>query len=118
MKYHVISADGHIDLIWLLPDLFIADAAAVMRDRMAYVRNGEKGPQWMSHGGASFGLVNGMASAGREYILGQTDPSLRSHGRNRAPRGREQGHPVASPTPSCELGTSSVKWRSDEGSEN
>ena len=26
MKYDVISADGHVDLIWLPPDLFTAEA--------------------------------------------------------------------------------------------
>jgi predicted TIM-barrel fold metal-dependent hydrolase len=71
MKYHVISADGHIDLIWLPPDLFTANASVAMRDRMPYVRDGEKGPQWVSRSGANFGLVNGMGSAGREYIAGQ-----------------------------------------------
>jgi hypothetical protein len=28
MKYDVISADGHVDLIWLPPDLFTKNASA------------------------------------------------------------------------------------------
>ena len=45
MDYHVISADCHIDLIWLPPDLFTANASGQMRDRMPYVIDGPKGPK-------------------------------------------------------------------------
>ena len=34
MKYDVISADGHVDLIWLPPDLFTKNAAAALKERM------------------------------------------------------------------------------------
>jgi hypothetical protein len=34
MKYEVISADGHIDLFWLPPDLFTSNDTAEMKDRM------------------------------------------------------------------------------------
>jgi len=71
MKYDVISADGHVDLIWLPTDLFTSNASAAMKDRMPYVTDGEKGPKWVSKGGGEFGLVNGMGSAGREYVPGQ-----------------------------------------------
>ena len=37
MKYDVISADCHVDLIWLPPDLFTANASAGFRERMPYV---------------------------------------------------------------------------------
>ena len=67
MKYDVISADCHIDLIWLPPDLFTANASAALRDRMPYVTNGERGKEWVTKSGASFGLMNGMGSAGRLY---------------------------------------------------
>ena len=71
MKYDVISADGHVDLIWLPPDLFTSQASGQMKDRMPFVTEGEKGPKWVSKNGAEFGLMNGMGSAGREYIPGQ-----------------------------------------------
>ncbi|NKB60402.1 MAG: amidohydrolase family protein [Alphaproteobacteria bacterium] len=71
MKYDVISADGHVDLIWLPPDLFTSNASGQMKDRMPYVTEGEKGPKWVSKGGGEFGLMNGMGSAGREYVPGQ-----------------------------------------------
>lgn len=77
MKYQVISADCHIDLIWLPADLFTANASATMKDRMPYVTEGEKGPIWVSKRGAEFGLQNGMGSAGREYVPGQIQRSDR-----------------------------------------
>lgn len=70
MKYDVISADGHVDLIWLPPDLFTKNASTSMKERMPYVVDGPKGPEWTSLKGAKFGLVNGMGSAGREYVPG------------------------------------------------
>ena len=70
MKYDIISADGHVDLIWLPPDLFTKNASAAMKERMPYVVDGPKGPEWTSIKGAKFGLVNGMGSAGREYVPG------------------------------------------------
>jgi predicted TIM-barrel fold metal-dependent hydrolase len=70
MTRDVISADGHIDLIWLPPDLFTGNASAEFKDRMPYVTDGEKGPVWVARNGAYFGLQNGMGSAGREYIPG------------------------------------------------
>jgi predicted TIM-barrel fold metal-dependent hydrolase len=77
MQYDVISADGHIDLIWLPPDLFTKNAAAALRDRMPYVVDGPAGKQWVSKSGARFGLMNGMGSAGREYVPGQIHRSDR-----------------------------------------
>jgi predicted TIM-barrel fold metal-dependent hydrolase len=77
MKYHFISADCHIDLIWLPPDLFTANAPAALRDRMPHVAEGRKGMQWVAKNGAKFGLMNGMGSAGREYVPGEIHRSDR-----------------------------------------
>jgi predicted TIM-barrel fold metal-dependent hydrolase len=77
MQYDVISADGHIDLIWLPPDLFTKNSTAALRDRMPYVEEGPTGKQWVSKSGAKFGLMNGMGSAGREYVPGQIHRSDR-----------------------------------------
>ncbi|MBT3425788.1 MAG: amidohydrolase [Gammaproteobacteria bacterium] len=71
MDYEVISADCHIDLIWLPEDLFTSEASRDLAGRMPYVEDSEKGPLWVSKKGAVFGLQNGMGSAGREYIPGQ-----------------------------------------------
>jgi predicted TIM-barrel fold metal-dependent hydrolase len=70
MKYDVISADCHVDLIWLPPDLFTANAPAALKERMPYVSDGPRGKEWVTHNGASFGLMNGMGSAGRQYVPG------------------------------------------------
>ena len=77
MRYDVISADGHVDLIWLPPDLFTSNASAKFRDRMPFVEDGPDGPRWVSRNGAQFGLVNGMGSAGRKYVPGQIHRSDR-----------------------------------------
>ncbi len=77
MDYQLISADCHVDLPWLPADLFTANASAAMRDRMPFVTEGPKGPNWVSKKGSQFGLVNGMGSAGREYVPGQIHRSDR-----------------------------------------
>jgi predicted TIM-barrel fold metal-dependent hydrolase len=77
MHYDVISADGHIDLIWLPPDLFTGNASAALRERMPHVVDGPTGKQWVSKSGAKFGLMNGMGSAGRQYVPGQIHRSDR-----------------------------------------
>jgi formylglycine-generating enzyme required for sulfatase activity len=69
MRYELISADCHVDLGWLPPDLFVANAAPALRDRMPYVTEGPKGPTW-TRKGAMLGLACGMGSAGREYVPG------------------------------------------------
>jgi len=77
MKYDVISADCHIDLIWLPPDLFTSNAATAKKDRMPYVTDGPRGKEWVTKSGASFGLMNGMGSAGRLYEPGKIHRSDR-----------------------------------------
>jgi len=77
MHYTRISADCHVDLCWLPPDLFTSNAAAAMKDRMPYVTDGPKGPVWVTKQGANLGLLNGMGSAGREYVPGQIHRSDR-----------------------------------------
>ena len=77
MRYDVISADCHIDLCWLPPDLFTSQAPTHLKERMPYVTDGPKGPYWTTRSGAYLGLLNGMGSAGREYIPGQIQRSDR-----------------------------------------
>src|ERR1700719_13296 len=67
MKYDVISADCHVDLIWLPPDLFTANAPGAVKERMPYVADGPRGKEWVTKNGSSFGLMNGMGWAGRKY---------------------------------------------------
>ena len=77
MNDPVISADCHVDLIWLPPTLFTDNASAAMKDRMPYVTDSDEGPVWVSRSGARFGLQNGMGSAGRKYVPGQIHRSDR-----------------------------------------
>lgn len=77
MEYNCISADCHIDLIWLPPDLFTRNARAALKDRMPFVTDGPDGPVWVSKAGAQFGLANGMGSGGRKYVPGQIQRSDR-----------------------------------------
>jgi predicted TIM-barrel fold metal-dependent hydrolase len=71
MRYEMISADCHVDLCWLPPDLFTANASPEMRDRMPYVVDGPKGKTWVTKKGANLGLAGGMGSGGREYVPGR-----------------------------------------------
>ena len=71
MRYTRISADCHIDLPWIPPDLFTANASTAMKDRMPYVAEGPDGPYWTCKGGTSFGLVNGVGPSGQKYVPGQ-----------------------------------------------
>jgi predicted TIM-barrel fold metal-dependent hydrolase len=77
MRYEVISADCHVDLCWLPPELFTENASSAMRSRMPYVSEGPNGLQWTTQRGANLGLVNGMGSAGRQYVPGKIHRSDR-----------------------------------------
>ena len=71
MEYRRISADCHIDLCWMPPELFVSEARAEFRDRMPYVTDGPDGPFWTSRNGVSFGLKNGVGPSGQKYVAGQ-----------------------------------------------
>jgi predicted TIM-barrel fold metal-dependent hydrolase len=71
MNYTRISADCHIDLPWLPPGLFTANASAAMKDRMPYVAEGPDGPYWTCKKGTSFGLVCGVGPSGHKLVPGQ-----------------------------------------------
>src|SRR5579859_5663460 len=69
-KYKCISADSHLDLNWLPPDLFVANASREMKDRMPFVTESPDGPLWVSKKGSKFGLACGVGSSGRKYTPG------------------------------------------------
>ena len=52
MKYEFISADCHIDLIWLPPDLFTSNSRADLRERMPFVTDTRRGKAWVAKNGA------------------------------------------------------------------
>src|SRR4030095_5418165 len=71
MHYKRISADCHLDMIWLPPDLFTSNAPAAQKDKMPYVADSPEGPRWVARNGATFGYVGGVGSAGSKYVPGQ-----------------------------------------------
>ena len=71
MRYQRISADCHIDLPWIPPDLFTANASAALKERMPFVKDGPDGPYWTAQNGSTFGLVNGVGPAGHKYVAGK-----------------------------------------------
>jgi len=44
MNYTRISADCHLDLPWMPPDLFTSHATAGLKDRMPFTKDGPDGP--------------------------------------------------------------------------
>ncbi len=71
MQYRRISADCHLDMPWMPPDLFVSEAPRELKDRMPYVADGPQGPQWVAKNGANFGLKNGVGPGGAPFVPGQ-----------------------------------------------
>src|SRR5262249_1556616 len=71
MKYNRISADCHLDLIWLPPDLFVSEAPRELKDKMPYVADGPDGRQWVANNGAKFGLAGGVGASGTKHVPGK-----------------------------------------------
>ena len=63
MDYNIISADGHVDLHWLPPNLFKENCAHRFRELMPYVRHDG---QWVDDQGGDYGVAQGTgATKGR-----------------------------------------------------
>src|SRR5882724_7870074 len=71
MQYKRISADCHLDMPWMPPDLFTSMAPREMKDRMPFVIETDDGPKWTAKNGASFGYKNGVGPAGSKYVPGK-----------------------------------------------
>jgi len=71
MPYNRISADCHLDLIWLPPDLFVSEAPRELKERMPYVDDGPDGRRWVAKNGATFGLAGGVGASGTKYVPGK-----------------------------------------------
>jgi uncharacterized protein len=71
MQYRRISADCHLDMPWMPPDLFVSEAPRELKDRMPYVEDGPQGPQWVAKNGANFGLLYGVGPGGAKHVPGQ-----------------------------------------------
>ena len=72
MQYQRISADCHLDMIWLPPDLFTANASSKLRDQMPYVEKRPDGTErWIDNNGADYGKPGGVGAVGSEYVPGK-----------------------------------------------
>src|SRR5277367_3810270 len=71
MQYKRISADCHLDMPCMPPELFVENASRALKERMPYVTDGPDGPHWVAKNGADFGLVNGVGPGGAKYVPGQ-----------------------------------------------
>lgn len=71
MQYRRISADCHLDLPWLPPELFVSEAKRELKERMPYVEDGPDGPYWATKAGINMGLVGGVGSVGGKFVAGQ-----------------------------------------------
>ncbi|MCA0303915.1 MAG: amidohydrolase [Proteobacteria bacterium] len=71
MQYNRISADCHLDLPWMPPDLFTSMASKEMKDRMPFVGDTDEGPKWMAKNGATFGFKNGVGPSGAKFVPGK-----------------------------------------------
>src|SRR5262245_4758689 len=71
MRYTRISADCHIDMHWMPPDLFTTKPSAALSDRKPNVTDRPDGPYWTSKNGMSFGLFCGVGPSGQKLVPGQ-----------------------------------------------
>src|SRR6201987_3639126 len=72
MQYRRISADCHLDMIWLPPDLFTSQEARALKDEMPYVKEQPDGTKrWIDNNGADYGKAGGGGAVGSEYVPGK-----------------------------------------------
>jgi len=71
MQYRRISADCHLDLPWLPPDLFTSQAPRELKDRMPFVEETPNGRYWKTKAGINMGLHGGVGSVGAPFVPGQ-----------------------------------------------
>ena len=89
-KYNRISADCHLDMPWMPPDLFTSMAPGDMKDRMPFVVETDEAEMDRQQRRV-VRLKNGVGPSGSS-TAGQATPGRRD-GRDRPLRGRRQGHP-------------------------
>ncbi len=72
MQYRRISADCHLDMIWLPPDLFTSEAPRALKEKMPFVADQPDGTKrWVSHDGADFGMAGGVGASGTPFVPGK-----------------------------------------------
>ncbi len=72
MQYQRISADCHLDMLWLPPELFTSNASSKLRDLMPYVAENSDGvKRWTDNNGAEYGLCGGVGATGTPWVPGK-----------------------------------------------
>ncbi|HYM72465.1 MAG TPA: amidohydrolase family protein [Stellaceae bacterium] len=72
MQYKRISADCHLDMIWLPPDLFTSNAPSALKDQMPFVADQADGTKrWVDNNGADYGMAGGVGASGTPYVPGK-----------------------------------------------
>ena len=86
-QYRRISADCHLDMLWLPPDLFTSNTSSKLRDLMPYVAENADGvKRWTDNSGAEYGLCGGVGATGTPWVPGQA-AARRQDGRGRSLQG-------------------------------
>src|SRR2546429_199551 len=71
-RYQRISADCHLDMLWLPPDLFTSNASEKLKDLMPYVAENSDGvKRWTDNAGAEYGLCGGVGATGTPHVPGK-----------------------------------------------
>jgi len=71
-QYRRISADCHLDMIWLPEELFRTNASSKLRDQMPYVAEQPDGSKrWVDNNGADYGMAGGVGASGTPYVPGK-----------------------------------------------
>lgn len=71
-QYRRISADCHLDMLWLPPDLFTSNASSKHRDQMPYVAEQPDGTKvWTDIHGANYGQCGGVGATGTPHVPGK-----------------------------------------------
>lgn len=95
MKYKPFSADDHVDLKFLPPDLWQKRAASAYRRRAPRIEERPEGRRWMVDG-TPFGGILGILPRESDASRGKPLGSGRDHaiGKNATPN-RAEGWPLA-----------------------
>src|SRR5258705_3588335 len=68
-KYQRISADCHLDMLWLPPELFTSNASSKLKDLMPYVaENSDGAKRWTDNNGAEYGLCRGVCATSTPHV--------------------------------------------------
>lgn len=72
MQYKRISADCHLDMIWLPHDLFTSHASQALKDQMPFVKDQQDGTKrWIDNNGGDFGAPGLVGASGTPYVPGK-----------------------------------------------